>query len=311
MKAEGALAKSPVRESFIIPGNARRLLVAFAAAAGMGAAGYTAQIQGLYFLQVVLRVDKMTSFVVVGTALLVAMPFFILFGALSDRVGRKPIITAGLALFTLACFLTYWAITRVANPDLAEFQHGTAVTVRASSCNFLLFVTPNTRPSECDQVKDFLTKAGVSYKSAPAPTGATPVTRIGGAEVVGFDTAALGTALSRAGLPVAADPARTRKAAVVFLLLGLLSSYAMAFGPMAAWLAELFPARVRYTSISLPYHLGAGLLGGMVPLFVSALSIWAGDVYFGLWYPVGITAAALAVVLLVRTEPPPPEDFLP
>lgn len=310
MKAEGALAKSPLRESFTAPGNARRLLVAFAAAAGMGAAGYASQIQGLYFLQAVLGVERVTSFVLVGAALVLATPLFILFGALSDRLGRRPVILAGLGLFVLACFPAYRALTGAANPALAAFQVRTTVTVTAAECNFTLLATPSTRPSECDRVRELLTRAGVSYASAPAPVGSNrPVTRVEGREVVGFDAAALREALAAAGLPARADPDGAGKALVVLLLVGLLATYAMAFGPMAAWLAELFPARIRYTSVSLPYHLGTGLLGGMVPLFVSALSIWAGDVYFGFWYPVAIAAMAFLVVLLVRVEPAGGEDL--
>ena len=303
MKAEGTRSKSPIKETFAMPGNVRRMLVAFAAAAGMGAAGYASQIQGLYFLQTVLNVDKMTSLVLVGAALILAVPLFILFGAISDRIGRRPVIVVGLGLFVLACFPVFKAITQAANPALAEFQKRTIVTVAASECNFTLFVTSNTQRSECDRIKDFFSRAGVSYESVPAPPGGRSVARIGDKEIVGFDPEALKAALLQAGLPIAADPERMSKTAVVLLLAGLLSCYAMAFGPMAAWLTELFPPKVRYTSISLPYHLGTGLLGGMVPLFVSALSIWAGDVYFGFWYPIAVAGAAFIVVLLVRVEP--------
>lgn len=223
MKAEGTRSKSPIKETFAMPGNVRRMLVAFAAAAGMGAAGYASQIQGLYFLQTVLNVDKMTSLVLVGAALILAVPLFILFGAISDRIGRRPVIVVGLGLFVLACFPVFKAITQAANPALAEFQKRTIVTVAASECNFTLFVTSNTQRSECDRIKDFFSRAGVSYESVPAPPGGRSVARIGDKEIVGFDPEALKAALLQAGLPIAADPERMSKTAVVLLLAGLLS----------------------------------------------------------------------------------------
>ncbi|UGV28538.1 MFS transporter [Rhodopseudomonas boonkerdii] len=309
MKAEGTLAKSPLLESFTIPGNMRRLIVALAAAAGMGAAGYASQIQGLYFLQAVLGVDRMTSFLIIGAALIVATPLFVLFGALSDRLGRRPIIAAGLGLFVVACFPVYHAITRAANPALADFQRQTIVTVTASNCRFTVFPTPNMKPSECDRVRAVLNGAGVSYSLLPGPMGAEPTTRIGNREIVGSDATSLKRTLVEAGLPSRADPAQINTMAVVLLLVALLTSYAAAFGPMAAWLVELFPAKVRYTSVSLPYHLGTGLIGGMVPLFVSALSVWAGNVYFGFWYPVIITAVAFLMVVMIPIEPNPSDEL--
>jgi MFS family permease len=303
MKAEGSLSKSPLRDSLYTPGNIPRLIAAFAAAAGMGAAGYASQIQGLYFLQSVLGVEKLSSFLIVGTALTLSVPLFIVFGAVSDRLGRKPIIVAGLAIFVATCFPSYHALTRAANPSFADFQQRTVVTLTADECHTTIFVTPNTKRSDCDRIRDALTKAGVSYDYVPSVGASAPIVRIGQKELDSPDISALRTALSEAGLPARANPDEMNRFAVVLLLIGLMTGYAMAFGPMAAWLAEIFPAKMRYTSISLPYHLGTGLVGGMVPLVVSALSIWAGDVYFGFWYPVVVCAAAVLILILIRIEP--------
>jgi len=180
------------------------------------------------------------------------------------------------------------ALTHYANPALEEFQRSTPVTVAATDCYVHVFVGPRTRFTACDRAKDFLTKAGLSFTTLPAAAGADVTTTIGGTAIAGWDSTRYRAALVAAGYPSAADPSRINYVMVELILVVMVMYVTMVYGPIAAFLVELFPANIRYTSMSFPYHIGNGWFGGMLPLLATALVASSGDVYRGLWYPVGV-----------------------
>ena len=297
MKAQGKRSTSPLRDSFLrYPNNRYVALALFGAAAGQGVVWYAGQFYALFFLTITLKVDWLAAYALVGLSLLIATPFFVVFGALSDRIGRKWIILAGCLLAALTYLPLFRALTRAANPALAEFQARTPVAVAARDCRFHVFVGPRTEFTACDRAKDFLTKAGLSFRTEPAPAGAPDVTvRIGAATLEGFDEARYRDALAAAGYPPAADRARIDWLAVEAILVVLVLYVTMVYGPIAAFLVELFPANIRYTSMSLPYHIGNGWFGGMLPLLATAMVAASGDIYRGLWYAIGV--ALMTVVI--------------
>jgi MFS family permease len=298
MKAQGKGSKSPLRDSFLrSPNNKYVLLALFGAAAGQGVVWYTGQFYALFFLTITLKLDWLPAYTLVGIALLLATPFFVIFGSLSDRIGRLKIILLGCLLAALTYFPLFKGLTHAVNPALEEFQNSHTVSVAASDCNFHVFtVLPGTKFSDCDRAKDFLTsKAGLSFTSLPAEPGQTVTTRIGNTTLNGWNEDQYKAALKTEGVPAAPDPARINYLMAGLILWIMVIYVTMVYGPIAAFLVELFPTRIRYTSMSFPYHIGNGWFGGMLPLLATAMVARAGNIYYGLWYPVVV--AILTVII--------------
>jgi MFS family permease len=315
MVDEGKGSKKPLTESFLEPGNLKLVLLALVGlTAGQAVVWYTGQFYALFFLEKTLKVDGALTNVLVAIALLAGTPFFIVFGWLSDRIGRKPIILTGCLLAALTCFPLFKALTVAANPALAAASASSPVTVIAdpATCSFQFDPIGKTQfRSACDVAKSALASAGVSYETRAAAPGEAAAVRIGEAVVPSFDGTALsskafaerqtawrkdlGAALAAAGYPAKADPAKVDRPMVVGILFVLVLLVTMVYGPIAAALVEMFPARIRYTSMSLPYHVGNGWFGGFLPTTAFAMVAATGNIYYGLWYPV-VVAAATAVI---------------
>jgi MFS family permease len=235
----------------------------------------------------------------IGLALLLGTPFFIFFGWLSDRIGRLKIILAGCLIAALTYFPLFAALTHYVNPALETFAAKTPITVTAPAgqCNFHLFVGPWSTFSDCDKAKDYLTKSGLSFTSTELPAGSadTVITKIGPTELKGYNEAAYKKALADLGYTPAADKNAINWPMTLLILWVMLIYVTMVYGPIAAYLVELFPTRIRYTSMSLPYHIGNGWFGGMLPLLATALVAANGDIYYGLWYPI-VVALATAII---------------
>ncbi len=307
MKAEGKGSKAPLRDSFLrYPNNKYVLLALLGATAGQGVVWYTGQFYALFFLTITLKLDYLTAYTVVGISLLLATPFFVVFGKLSDRIGRLKIILAGCLLAALTYFPLFKGLAHAVNPGLEEYNAANPITMSASDCSVHVFVGPNTRFSDCDRAKDFLTKAGLSFESRPAEPGQTVVTRFGrtgeGIELTGWDEARYKEALASTGYPAEVDKSRINYGMTVAILTLLVLYVTMVYGPIAAFLVELFPARIRYTSMSLPYHIGNGWFGGMLPLLATAMVASAGNIYAGLWYPIGVALLTVVVGALFLRE---------
>jgi MFS family permease len=296
MKAQGKGSESPLRDSFLhSPNNKYVLLALFGATAGQGVVWYTGQFYALFFLTITLKLDYLKAYVLVGAALLLGTPFFILFGGLSDRIGRLKIILAGCLLAALTYFPLFKGLTHAVNPGLEEFSNSHAVSVAAADCHFHVFVFPGTKLSDCDKAKDFLTKSGLSFTSQAAEPGQTVTTRIGNTTLNGWNEDEHKAALATEGYPAAPDPGRINYALAILILWIMVIYVTMVYGPIAAFLVELFPTRIRYTSMSFPYHIGNGWFGGMLPLLATAMVAKAGNIYYGLWYPVVV--AVLTVIV--------------
>ncbi|HYD36890.1 MAG TPA: MFS transporter, partial [Allosphingosinicella sp.] len=324
MKEEGTTSKAPLRESFARWGNLRIVLIAlFGAVAGQAVVWYTGQFYALFFLEKTLKVDGATANILIAVALALATPFFVLFGWLSDRIGRKPIILAGCALAALTYFPLFEGLTRAANPALHEAQRQAPVQVMADSrvCSVQFDPIGRTRfdRNGCDIAKSLLAKAGIGYTSVDTEFGTGARLKIGtafvdipdapsggGPEVHKSWAAAAETdikaALERAGYPTKADPERVNRPLVVAILFILVLYVTMVYGPIAALLVELFPSRIRYSSMSLPYHIGNGWFGGFLPTTAFAMVAATGDIYYGLWYPIGIAVLTLVVGLFLLPE---------
>jgi MFS family permease len=322
MKEEGTTSKAPLRESFARWGNLKIVLIAlFGAVAGQAVVWYAGQFYALFFLEKTLKVDGATANILIAIALALATPGFVLFGWLSDRIGRKPIILAGCALAALTYFPLFEGLTRAANPALYAAQQNAPITVVAdpASCSFQFDPIGKNKfeDSSCDIIKSYLAKAGVSYASEAAPHGRIAVRagmismnsiEIGDlagtdrkANVEGLRVALHGLLMAR-GYPEKADPARVNKPLVVAILFLLVLYVTMVYGPIAALLVELFPSRIRYSSMSLPYHIGNGWFGGFLPTTAFAMVAATGDIYYGLWYPIGIAALTVIVGLFLLPE---------
>jgi MFS family permease len=296
MKAEGRHSKAPLRESFGRWPNARIVLLAlFGATAGQGVVWYTGQFYALFFLQNTLKLDFQTAYFLIAAALAIGTPFFVVFGKLSDRVGRKRIMVAGCLLAALTFIPIFKGLTHTVNPALAGFEARAAVTVAGSDCRFHVFAKPKTA---CDQARDFLTKAGVNYERLAPVAGQDVVTTVAGERLSGFDEKAYRAALDAAGYPASPDPARMNLPATLALLVVLMLYVTMVYGPIAAFLVELFPTRIRYSSMSLPYHIGNGWFGGFLPFLAAALVVLSGNIYYGLWYPIAVAAMSGLVGLI-------------
>jgi hypothetical protein len=305
IKSEGKTSAAPLTESFANWSNAKIVLLAlFGATAGQGVVWYTGQFYALFFLTITLKVDYKIAYILIAVSLVIGTPFFIFFGWLSDRIGRKKIIMLGCLLATLTYFPLFKALTHFVNPDLEAASVETPISVAADECNFHIFVGPWSKFSDCDKAKDFLTKQGVSFVSLPGVDGEKLVTRIGAVELRGWDEAKYQDAIKTAGFPAKADPDKINYFATELILILMVIYVTMVYGPIAAFLVELFPAKIRYTSMSLPYHIGNGWFGGMLPLLATAMVAKSGNIYYGLWYPVVVAAITLVVgsALLKETK---------
>jgi MFS family permease len=303
MKAQGKGSKAPLRESFTNWANLKIVLVAlFGAAAGQGVVWYTGQFYALFFLTGTLKLPWQTAYEIIAITLVLGTGLFVFFGWLSDRIGRKKIMLAGCLLGAVTYFPIYKAMTHFGNPALESFAARTKITLTASNCQVHLFPNPRTVYSPCDKVQDFLAKKSLSYETLEGPGVAQPVTHINDTVVVGFDEARLGAVLRAAGYPAAPKPEEINVPMLVILVLIQLVYVTMVYGPIAAFLVELFPARIRYTSMSLPYHIGNGWFGGMLPLTAAALVAAKGDIFAGLWYPVIVSALTVVIGLFFVRE---------
>ncbi len=325
MKAEGRTSKAPLAESFGEWKNLKIVILALIGlTAGQAVVWYTGQFYALFFLTQQLKVDATTANLMIAAALLLGTPFFVVFGALSDKIGRKPIIMAGCLLAVLTYFPVFKMLTEASNPALARAQAtaGVVVTADPATCSFQ--GNPVAREidfrSSCDIAKRYLVQNSVSYENVAGPAGSPAVVKIGDKTVTApvgnvvdlkFDaTSAASIAtfkkemsadLAAAGYPTKADPTKMNKVLMVALLWFLVLLVTMVYGPIAAMLVEMFPTRIRYTSMSLPYHIGNGWFGGLLPTTSFAIVASTGNMYNGLWYPIIIAGMTLVIgTLFVR-----------
>ncbi|MEA2975931.1 MAG: hypothetical protein QOF19_1451 [Alphaproteobacteria bacterium] len=298
MKEEGKGSSQPLTESFFqYPNNKYVLLALLGATAGQGVVWYTGQFYALFFLIITLKVDYLTAYKLIGLSLVIGTPFFLVFGWLSDKIGRLKIILAGCLIAALTYFPLFMALTHYANPDLEAFQQRNPITVSAdqSTCELHIFVTGFTKFSDCDRAQDFLTKSGLSFKIVSVPGAKSVDLSLGATKVEGWDNARWTAALASAGYPKSADPAKINWLMTEAILVLMVIYVTMVYGPIAAFLVEMFPTKIRYTSMSLPYHIGNGWFGGMLPLLATAVVAATGDIYYGLWYP--IIVAIMTVIV--------------
>ena len=350
MKAEGKTSKAPLSESFGQWKNLKIVILALVGlTAGQAVVWYSGQFYALFFLTQALKVDGPTANIMVAISLIIGTPFFIVFGSLSDKIGRKPIILAGCFLAAVTYFPVFTALTKAANPDLAAAQAAAKVTVTAdpAECSFQFNPTGTKKfTSSCDIAKQKLAGASVSYDNIVAPAGTPAVIKVGDTEVTtvvtpediaaaksaaekkladlsaaepkdakaitaaaasvkalsGEKTAKdavlsgkISGALKAAGYPAKADMAKFDKVTVVIILTYLVLLVTMVYGPIAAMLVEMFPTRIRYTSMSLPYHIGNGWFGGLLPTTAFAIVAQTGNMYNGLWYPIIIAGATVVI----------------
>jgi len=383
MKAEGKTSKAPLSESFGQWGNLKIVILAlFGLVAGQAVVWYTGQFYALFFLTQALKVDGATANILVAIGLLIGTPFFVVFGSLSDKIGRKPIILAGCLVAALTYFPLFRAMTEAANPDLARAQATAPVTLSADSteCSFQFNPTGTAKfTSSCDVAKQLLASASVNYENVAGAAGATAFIKVGDTVIQSYsptkvteadipaakeaatkakDTAvqkvvdlkasgamgkeaetklkdaekalkeatatlaafdkdgkaaagkviegqfkkAVGAALKTAGYPTKADPAKINKPVIVAILALLVIYVTMVYGPIAAMLVEMFPTRIRYTSMSLPYHIGNGWFGGLLPTTAFAIVAQTGNIYNGLWYPIIVASITFVIGLLFVRE---------
>jgi len=301
MKDEGKGSKAPLTESFARWPNLKLVLIAlFGLTAGQAVVWYTGQFYALFFLTITLKVDGITAYTLIAISLLLGTPFFIFFGWLSDKIGRLKIILAGCLIAALTYFPLFGALTHYVNPALESFQANTKITVAAdpAQCNFHIFVGPWSKFTECDKTKDSLTKLGLSFASSDLPAGSAVKTTIADVELAGFDEAKIKEALKAKGYPAAADKSAINWGMTLLILFIFLIYVTMVYGPIAAFLVEMFPTKIRYTSMSLPYHIGNGWFGGMLPLLATALVAARGDIYAGLWYPIVVALMTFVIGLI-------------
>jgi MFS family permease len=306
MKEEGKGSKAPLTESFFrYPNNKYVLLALLGATAGQGVVWYTGQFYALFFLQITLRLDFMIAYGLVAASLVIGTPLFIFFGWLSDRIGRLKIILAGCLIAAATYFPLFKALAEYVNPDLAAFQAQNAVTVSADAktCELHIFVGPWSNFSDCDRAQDFVTRLGVSFHKESTP-GQPVALSIGPTKVEGWDAAKWQAAFDAAGYPRAADPSKMNWMMAELVLIIMLVYVTMVYGPIAAFLVELFPTKIRYTSMSLPYHIGNGWFGGMLPLLTTTIVAATGNIYDGLWYPivVAVTTVVIGGLFLRETK---------
>lgn len=322
MEAEGGERRAPFKEAFGTWRNGRFVLIAlFGIMIAQGAVWYCGYFYARFFMERVLRVDTNTIDLVMLAVTAVSAFLYVFFGWISDRIGRKPVMLFGMILALVAIFPGFQALTRAANPALAEAQASSPVVVMADPATCALQFDPIGKTafaSSCDIAKSVLSNAGISYSNVEAAPGSVAVVRIGSVEIAsvegeGLDPTALKAAragvetrlkaaLLEAGYPARADPERINLPMVFGILMVFMVAATALYGPQAAALVELFPTRVRYTAMSLPYHVGTGWVGGMLPAASFALVAWSGNIYFGLWYTLAFTSVAAVVALIWLPE---------
>jgi MFS family permease len=309
MKDEGKTSKRPLTEAFGEWGNAKiAILALFGATAGEAVVWYGGQFYALFFLTQTLKVPGSTAQIMIVVALALATPGFILFGWLSDKIGRKPIILAGFLLAALTYFPIFKGITHFANPKLEAALAASPVTVIAdpSECSFQFKATGTEKfTTSCDSAKSALVNLSVNYQTQDAPKGTPAQVKIGeqtlSAAAPDF-AKALPDAIKKHGYPPSADPADINWPMTVLLLWLLVVYVTLVYAPIAAWLVELFPSRIRYSGMSLPYHIGNGWFGGFLPATVFAIVAYTGNIYSGLWYPIIIAVMSLVIGFLFLPE---------
>jgi len=322
LKAAGRHSRAPLTESFARWPNARIVLLAlFGATAGQAVVWYCGQFYALFYLTQTLKIDPVTANLLIAGALLIATPFFVVFGALSDRIGRKIIVLAGCLLAAATYFPIFTAITHYGNPAIAAASEANPVVVVADpdTCSFQFDpIGRKTFKNSCDVAKSALARGGVPYGNERAPAGMVASVRVGSATIASFEGTALDDAafkarstdfadtltkaLADAGYPTRADPAAINRPMLLALLTILVFYVTMVYGPIAAWLVEMFPTRIRYTSMSLPYHIGNGWFGGFLPTTAFAIVALTGNIYSGLWYPVIVALVTVIVGTLFLPE---------
>ncbi|WP_339101425.1 MFS transporter [Pseudomonas atacamensis] len=306
MKEEGKTSKAPIRESFGKWENLKVVLIAlFSINAGQAVTFYAAQFYVLFFLTQFLKMDPAVANSLLIISVVIGAPFFIFFGWLSDKVGRKPVLMLGLLLATALYFPIFKSLAHYANPAIDQASSQAPITVLAdpATCTFQFDPVGKAKfDSPCDKVKTFLVKQGLPYSSVAAPAGSAVQVSVGDVKLDGFDEAALRGAITLAGYPQQADMQQINKPMIVALIVALIIISAMCYGPLAALMVELFPTRIRYTSMSLPYHIGNGWFGGFLPTVSFALVVYTGDIFYGLWYPVLITGVSLVVGMICLRE---------
>jgi len=327
MKSEGKTSKAPLTEAFGQWKNMKIVILAlFGLVAGQAVVWYTGQFYALFFLTQVLKVDAKTANLMIAASLVIGTPFFIVFGALSDRIGRKMIIMLGLLLAIITYIpntplSVFNALTHYANPALEKAMASSpaTITVDASECTFQFNPTGTAKfTSSCDIAKQVMASNSASYETVAGPAGTVAKVKIGETEITGYTSKGMEPAaakaedarfkkevrdaLNAAGYPAKADPAQINTPAVIALLVYLVILVTMVYGPIAAYLVELFPTRIRYTSMSLPYHIGNGWFGGLLPTISFALVAQNGNIYYGLWYPIIIAAMTLVIGTLFVKE---------
>ena len=326
IKNQGTLSKAPLREAFGNRANLRLVLLALVGAtAGQAVVWYGGQFYALFFLEKTLQLDSQAANLIIAAALVIGTPLFVVFGALSDRIGRKPLVLGGCVLAALSYFPTFKAIASYANPALERAVAGSPVTVLANPADCTFQFDPIGRKSfreSCDVAKSALARAGVPYRNEAAPAGTVAMVRIGAGDTAVMVASFAGAALDggdfkarnaefngrlRAGLATAGYPARADMAQVNYPMVILLCSWlmllvAMVYGPIAAWLVELFPTRIRYTSLSVPYHLTSAWFGGFMPLTAAWLVARSGNLLEGLWYPVIVMSTSFVLSLFLMKE---------
>jgi MFS family permease len=320
MKAEGKVSKAPLTESFGKWGNLKIVILALVGlTAGQAVVWYTGQFYALFFLTNTLKVDNATANLLIAASLIIGTPFFVVFGALSDKIGRKPIIMAGCLIAALTYFPLFKALTEAANPALAAAQAANKIVVTAdpSECSFQFNPTGTKKfTSSCDIAKQVLAANSASYETV---VGQGPATIAIGATVIqsyssnGLEAAeakakdaafkkSVTDSLRAAGYPAKADPAGVNKPMIILILSILVVYVTMVYGPIAAMLVEMFPTRIRYTSMSLPYHIGNGWFGGLLPATGVAIVAQTGNMYNGLWYPIIVASATFVIGMLFIKE---------
>ena len=322
MKAEGKTSKAPLTESFGEWKNLKIVILALIGlTAGQAVVWYSGQFYALFFLTQALKVDGATANILVAVSLLIGTPFFIVFGSLSDKIGRKPIIMLGCLLAVLTYFPVFEALTKAANPDLyaAQQRNKVVVTSDDNECSFQFNPTGTVKfTSSCDIAKQVLASSSVSYENAAGVAGAPATIKIGETEIASYSSKglpadeakaksaefkkAVAEALKAAGYPAKADPAKLDKVKITIILTYLVILVTMVYGPIAAMLVEMFPTRIRYTSMSLPYHIGNGWFGGLLPTTAFAIVAQTGNMYNGLWYPIIVAGMTFVVGMIFVKE---------